>query len=230
MNLSSIMVRLTAGISNDAVLKFAVDLARRVKATRVIGISACLPLQIFGSPDAYIPQDLVNWDLENIDKELSAAEASFRAAVEGKVTSCQWRSRTITFGTIADYVAEEMRTADLLITAADKDASVLDKNHVDLADLVIRAGRPVLVVGSTSDRLDLGNALVGWKDTREARRATEDALPILKLAERVTVVEVAAKDDIDQACSRTEDVAAWLVVTASLRSRAPCRQAVTTRP
>jgi homoaconitase/3-isopropylmalate dehydratase large subunit len=41
MNPSSIMVRLTAGTSNDAVLRFAADLAKRVKATRVIGIGAC---------------------------------------------------------------------------------------------------------------------------------------------------------------------------------------------
>ena len=103
-----------------------------------------------------------------------------------------------------------MRAADLLITAADKDASMSDRNHVNLADLVIRAGRPVLVVGSTIDKLDLRSVLVGWKDTREARRATEDALPILKLADRVTVVEVAAKHDLDYARKRTEDVAAWL--------------------
>lgn len=210
VNPSSIMVRLTAGTSNDAVLKFAADLAKRVKATRVIGISACQPLQIYASPDAYIPSELATWDLEHIEKQLSAAEGSFRAALEGKVTSCQWRSTSITYGTIADYVSEQMRAADLLVTAADKDASMFHRNHVNLADLVIRAGRPVLVVGSTIDKLDLRSVLVGWKDTREARRATEDALPILKLADRVTVVEVAAKHELDHARKRTEDVAAWL--------------------
>jgi nucleotide-binding universal stress UspA family protein len=210
MNPSSIMVRLTTGTSNDAVLKIATDLAQRVKATRLIGISACQPLQIYATPDAYIPSELASWDLEHIEKDLSAAEAAFRNALEGKVANCQWRSNNLTYGTIADYVAEQMRAADLLLTAADKDASVFDRNHVDLADLVIRAGRPVLVVGTTVDKLDLRSVLVGWKDTREARRATQDALPILKLADRVTVVEVAAKRDLDNARKRTEDVAAWL--------------------
>jgi len=210
MNLSSIMVRLTAGTSNDVVLQFAADLAKRVKATRVIGISACQPLQIFAGPDAYVPSDLATWDLERIEKDLSEAEKAFRAALEGKASSCQWRSTNITYGTIADYVAEQMRAADLLVTAADKDASMFDRNHVDLADLVIKAGKPMLVVGPTIDKLDLRSVVVGWKDTREARRATEDALPILKLAERVTVVEVTGKHELDQARKRTEDVVAWL--------------------
>jgi hypothetical protein len=32
--------------------------------------------------------------------------------------------------------------------------------------------------------------MVGWKDTREARRAVRDALPFLERAEAVTIVEV----------------------------------------
>jgi nucleotide-binding universal stress UspA family protein len=37
-----------------------------------------------------------------------------------------------------------------------------------------------------------------------------DALPLLKHAQRVTVVEVARKGDTDNAVDRTADVAAWL--------------------
>jgi nucleotide-binding universal stress UspA family protein len=52
--------------------------------------------------------------------------------------------------------------------------------------------------------------LIGWKDTREARRATLDALPILRKAARVTVVEIA--DEKGSLAGRThlEDVACWL--------------------
>lgn len=210
MDRSSLMVRLTAGTSNEAVLRVAVDLAERLHAVRVIGVSACQPLQIFGSPDAYISTEMATWDLERNQKQLSAAEWAFRAALNGHVKTYQWRSTTINYGTMADYMAEQMRAADLLITAADQDASVFDRNYVNLGDLIMRAGRPVLVVGSSIAKLDLRNVLIGWKETREARRATEDALPLLKLADRVMVVEVAAKQDLQQARERTEDVAAWL--------------------
>ena len=45
-------------------------------------------------------------------------------------------------------------------------------------------GRPVLVVPPGLERLGLGCAVVAWKETREARRAVHDALPLLSLAER----------------------------------------------
>jgi nucleotide-binding universal stress UspA family protein len=210
MTPSTLMVHLTAGKSNDALLRFAADLAARVKATRVIGISACQPLQIYSSPDTYVPQDLVTWDLELIEKELKAAEKSFRAALESRVTNCQWRSTVISYGTIADYVAGQMRAADWLVAAVEEAAPLFERHRVNLADLAIQAGKPVLVAGPGVDKLDVKSVVVGWKDTRESRRAAEDALPLLKLAERVTVVQVATKDDLDDARAGTEDVAAWL--------------------
>lgn len=112
---------------------------------------------------------------------------------------------------IADYVAEQMRAADILITSPEEGTARFNgARQIKLADLVLKAGRPVLVVGPGVDKLDPRNVVVGWKDTREARRAAEDALPLLKLANRVTVVEIAAEEDLRRAQIRTGDVAAWL--------------------
>lgn len=206
-----VMVRVAAGAPNDALLKLALDAAARLKATKVIGISARQPIQIYGSPEMYVPPELVTWDLEQIDKELKAAEASFRAAFAGKVATVEWRSTVVTYGTIADYVGEQMRAADLLVTAVPDGGMLLDgSRHANVADLALRAGRPVLVAAAAQDRLDLRSVVVGWKDTREARRAVRDALPFLLLADRVTVVEIAAADDVASARARTEDVVGWL--------------------
>src|SRR5512139_770784 len=110
----SLMVRLAAG-TNDALLKLAADLAGRLRATKVIGISARQPIQIYGSPEMYVPPELVNWDRAQIDKELKEMEKGFRKALEGKVAAVEWRSTVVTYGSIADYVAEQARAADLLI-------------------------------------------------------------------------------------------------------------------
>lgn len=48
--------------------------------------------------------------------------------------------------------------------------------------------------------------MVAWKDTREARRAVLDALPILRMASRVDVVAVTCADHPSGAA----DVAAYL--------------------
>jgi nucleotide-binding universal stress UspA family protein len=59
--------------------------------------------------------------------------------------------------------------------------------------------------------LKLGNVVVAWKDTREARRAVVDALPLLHRAKDVTVVEVVEDNDHRAAAQmRVGDVAAWL--------------------
>lgn len=228
---ASLMVRLAAGVPNDALLLLTADLATRLKVTQVIGISACQPVQIYGTPDMYVPPDFVNWDREQIDKELKAAEGAFRVALHGKVTTVEWRSTVVTYGSIVDYVADQMRAADLLITTAEEGGSLFDRTrHVNVADLVLRAGRPVLVAGSTVDTLDLRSVLVAWKDTREARRAVEDALPLLMLADRVIVVEVAAAEDLADARIRLEDVADWLArhgVAAAVRAVAAANEEAT---
>ena len=207
----SLMVRAGAGASNNALFKLAADLAARLKVTTVIGVAARQPIQIYASPDMYVPADLVNRDLEQIDRELKAAEKEFRTAIEGKVATVEWRSTVVTEGTIAGYVAEQMRAADLLVTAVEEGTSFLDgTRYVDVADIVLYAGKPVLVAGPTVDRLDLRNVVIAWKDAREARRAVQDALPLLVLAGHVTVVEVASSEDLAGAGSRTRDVAEWL--------------------
>jgi nucleotide-binding universal stress UspA family protein len=54
------------------------------------------------------------------------------------------------------------------------------------------------------------HVVIGWKDTREARRAVKDALPFLHQAKRVTVVEVCKKDEMDIARHHVVDVVRYL--------------------
>ena len=62
--------------------------------------------------------------------------------------------------------------------------------------------------------------VVGWKDTRETRRAAFDALPLLKKAAHVAVVEIAAEEELAAAGTHLDDVVGWLkrhgVVVVSL--------------
>ena len=56
----------------------------------------------------------------------------------------------------------------------------------------------------------LDHVVVGWKDSGETRRAIRDALPLLTIAGRVTVVTIAEKDDLTAAVARLDDVVGWL--------------------
>lgn len=62
----------------------------------------------------------------------------------------------------AGYIAQEARAADLLITGSDQEESLsASPGHVTVGDLVMRAGRPVLVVPPGADTLDLERVVVG---------------------------------------------------------------------
>jgi nucleotide-binding universal stress UspA family protein len=57
--------------------------------------------------------------------------------------------------------------------------------------LALESGRPVLVVPNTGRHREVGrSAVIAWKPAREAARATFDALPLLKDAEQVRVLEI----------------------------------------
>jgi len=208
MTYSTLMAHLDLRPSNEGLLRLAADLAGRCKA-RVIGIAACQPMAVaYG--DGYMSADVIDQDRAEREREINQAKAGFHATLQGKVAGLEWRS-TISYMSLTNYVVEQARAADLLITGPNRTASSLDSSRlVDLGDLVMRAGRPVLIVPPGVDRLNLESVVIGWKDSRETRRAVVDALPFLKLAGRVLVVEIAAQEDIADARGRVKDVAGWL--------------------
>ena len=58
--------------------------------------------------------------------------------------------------------------------------------------VLLNAGRPVLVVPeSLADGNPGQRVVIAWKDTREARHAVQSAVPYLKMADHIALVEVA---------------------------------------
>ena len=207
---TTLMVHVPAIDSIGSFLQFANDVAARMNVRRIIGIAALRPLQIYAGPDAYVPQDLFQQDWEAMERELALGEKRFRKAFAGTPAKVDWRSAIVP-ALASDYVAEEMRAADLLITPPKPHGTVFDAGrYMDVADLVLKAGRPVLIAGTGVSKLDLDSVLIGWKDSREARRAIEDALPLLRVAGKVTVVEVVDEEERNRAGMRLKDLVEWL--------------------
>jgi nucleotide-binding universal stress UspA family protein len=105
---------------------------------------------------------------------------------------------------------QQARAADLLVVGARAETMVDPGVAVDPGDLLMQAGRPLIVVPPSVQWLDLRSVLVAWKDVREARRAVLDALPILAAAKEVVIAEIPERDSRAEALSHVTDVAAWL--------------------
>ena len=83
--------------------------------------------------------------------------------------------------------------------------------RIDIGDLVMRLGRPLIVVPPATEALDLEHVVVGWKDTRETRRAVLDALPLLRTAGHVTVMEIVEEtEDLASTRLHLAEVTTWL--------------------
>ena len=207
MAFSTLMVHLELGLSNDARLRIAGDLAEQFDA-KLIGIAACDPQPPYYADGAFA-QRLVAGNRSEIAKQMEEMQERFRVAVQPRARDIEWRSA---MARPKDFVIHEARAADLIITGADRYGPLLDPlRHLDSSDLVMQAGRPIFVVPPEAEYLKLKCALVAWKDAREARRAVADSLPLLHKVKEVAVVEV-IEDETDRgaAHARVDDVAAWL--------------------
>jgi nucleotide-binding universal stress UspA family protein len=210
MTFKTITVHLELEEPNDGLFSLAADLAGRLDSTQIIGIAGCQPIQLLYD-ETYVAGEIMTADREQIEAELKKVEQRFREALKGKVKRLEWRSN-VTCGPLADYIASEARAADLVITGPDIGGSMFDHaRQVRIADLVFQAGRPVLIVPKVCTYLDLGHVLIGWKETPECRRAAADALPLLKLAGRVSVVTIASGEELASAEGQIKDVVEWLV-------------------
>ena len=206
MTYATILVNLVAGRSNKHLLEAAQAVADRFQST-VIGTTACTPARIMYGDTSYDCGDLVEQDDKEMAREVAQAEAEFRDALGNQSRALVWRS-TITNLPLADHLAGEARRADLVLTAASNGGPRNVTRQILADDLVMQVGRPVLQIAPVPVRMD--RVLVAWKETREARRAIADALPLLQRAKHVTLVEITREHDLTAARSRLDDVAQWL--------------------
>jgi len=206
MDYKTIMVSLALDRANDACLAVAGDIAERFGA-RVVGIAASdLRPSLYFAEGQYAEKILAQEE-QSIRKRLSELESEFRGAIEPRAKAAEWRS-ALTFSSA--YVAQQARSADILVIGARSESIIDPCCSPDPNDLLMEAGRPLVIVPPTVKWLDLRSVLVAWKDVRETRRAVLDALPILTAAKEVTIAEIPEEGtDRGHALSHVEDVAAW---------------------
>lgn len=217
MTYATVMVSLALDQSNEARLQVAGELAERFEAA-IIGVAAgqfAPPLYFTDGAEA---QSLIDQGEASIRKRLADLEAQFRAATKARCGRVEWRG-AMDFP--ARFVLAQARCADIIVSGGHSPAFSDAFALASPKDLVMQAGRPLLVVPDKVNWLDLRSVLVAWKDTPEARRAVADALPLLRKARDVTIVEIPERDDDRSAVmAGVTDVAAWLArhgATASAR-------------
>ena len=131
-------------------------------------------------------------------EETTKVEAIFRAAAGARDISHEWRSFVSSAGFSTAALVESARTVDLVI-AAQGESSILSESRAELENFLFESGRPVLLVPHilTAAR-PIKRVLIAWNGSREATRATFDALPFLKAADSVEIFSVNHGDSVTQ--------------------------------
>ena len=208
MTYATIMVSLASDQSNERRLAIASEMVERFDA-RVVGIAAAEfspPLYFTSGEQA---DKLIEQGRNAIKTRLSELESEFRKVMNRGTKHVEWRSN---MEMPIRFVAREARTTDIIVIGQSRDGAFTDPfARLNPSDLIMQAGRPLLVVPEAAGWLDLRSVLVAWKDTSEARRAIVDSLPLLRKAKDVTIAEIVEDGGSHEAAlKRTGDVVMWL--------------------
>lgn len=207
MTYKTIMVHVDLEQHSEPALRVTCELADRLKS-KVIGVTAGLP-NVPIHADGMVATSVLEADYEQLNQAIGRCESHFRSALKDFGGALEWRSDT---AYPSDFLAEQARAADLLVVGRAENYATFGSQHLlEIGDAVMKAGRPVLVVPPRSTSLAFNRILIAWKDSAEARRALPAALPLLKQAKELIIVEIVS-DESERAAAneRVADVAKWL--------------------
>jgi nucleotide-binding universal stress UspA family protein len=206
MSYATIMVHVDVDAELARRVSIAADLADCFRA-HLIGTAAWAPTFIFPSREALIDPHPRETRLQDMKTLLDQKGKQFCSAVGTSERHVEWRS---VLDSPTEAVAREARAADLVIIGNARE-NMDPLRALDPNSFLLKVGRPVLVVPPAVVSLSLKRVAIAWKDTREARRAVRDALPLLQKADSVMIVEMPEPgDEGDQDLHRVKDVAKYL--------------------
>lgn len=171
-------IRAAAGVAGELAARFG---------ARLEGL-CLMPLPELKPEDCYATGKTAIHELTlRLDQEteiLAAADEAIVREAIGSIGEFVWT--VVQPGELAAATALRCRLADLVVITRPT------PHHTNLAEAVLRlGGAPCLIVPETWDpRRALDHVVVAWNGSRQAKRALEDALPMLREAKTVSVLIV----------------------------------------
>ncbi|TFG84623.1 MAG: universal stress protein [Hyphomicrobiales bacterium] len=168
----------------------AIELARAHEA-HLTGLYVAADPVLPGNLRAEVPSQFLTALDEQADARAQAAVAGFAKALEKNGLVADTRTARCLATEVPQVVALHARYADLVIVGQPEGeaAGAVDGSLAE--DVVLAAGRPVLIIPYIGAGKHLGRrVLIAWDAGREAARAVNDALPFLKRADQVTALVI----------------------------------------
>jgi nucleotide-binding universal stress UspA family protein len=190
MSFKTIAVHLDDGPRCAIRAALAASLATRFEGKLVGIVPTGVPDVILGMNTA-LPDGLevIGLSLAHLRQRAEATAQAFDA--QCRALGVRAESRLVVEEAL-DALVEHGRCSDLIVVGqADRNQTPSGLALDFPQQVLLHAGPPVLVVPDAGVFAAVGlNVLVAWKATRESANAVRNALPLLRSAKRVTLVEV----------------------------------------
>jgi len=186
MSIKTILLHLADDPRNAARTASAIALAGRHDA-HLVGLYTVTPLIVPGYIGAELPAQVYADYEADAESRASEAEQAFNEAVRKEGVSAEWRKER---GFARDILAAHAYYADVAVLGQPASGSGAPKGAEGLpGDLALACGRPILTIPCVGDYPMIGKKIVlAWNGSREAARATADAMPLLAMADEILVV------------------------------------------
>jgi nucleotide-binding universal stress UspA family protein len=215
---ATMMVHVDVARDCEPRVQVALTLAARFQAT-LIGVAGLALRPAFAAGGVVVYHEPTQEDCRAVSARLDDIGRRFR--VKGQhLKQVEWRTA---LELPYELVSREARAADLIIVGARHTGGNV-QDLVDPGVILLRAGRPLLVVPEVVPPPQLRRIVVAWKETRECRRAVRDALPFLQRANEVLILGI-DEDQPETAKTYLSDVAGYLRRHGVVAAREVWRQA-----
>jgi nucleotide-binding universal stress UspA family protein len=193
MDIKDILLLVSPSADSASATAAAAGLAKTNHAQVSAVFMTPLP-SIDPSDGCAVGADAMNTVIDRMEREAEARAA----AVEGPVRSvldasdCAFSWTRTPAGEVAADTALRARTSDLVVMTRP-DAAHAEARH--LAESMVRVGgAPCLMTPQTASIGGFGRIVLAWNGSRQAKRAMDDAMPLLRAASVVDVTVVGGGD------------------------------------
>jgi nucleotide-binding universal stress UspA family protein len=142
--------------------------------------------------------------LETVVFQVQEADDLYGAALAQRA---EWQQRLVTHGVSGEWLVAQGEPVEAICHAARWcDLVVAERPQLNadapigwgtVSRTVFGAGVPVVVVPDSAKPTSIGERIViAWNHSREAARAIRDALPLLRLAEKIVVLDGAEQQSL----------------------------------
>ncbi|MBF9196955.1 universal stress protein [Microvirga terrestris] len=125
-----------------------------------------------------------------------ASELAEQARQDGQAqgVSCTAEAIHRSYPVLATEFAKRARVHDLTIFDAHPDA--LSFNRGVIEETLFNSGRPLILVPPSFDTFKISTAIIAWDGSAKAAKAVADALPLLKMTQKVEIVCISREKDL----------------------------------